>query len=63
VPIDEEHPLLVLEARKPAYGMAKEFAEKLTLLAARTDGFPVTIFRPPAFPHPGSCPISNPFEF
>jgi nucleoside-diphosphate-sugar epimerase len=35
VPIDEEHPLRVLEARKPAYGIAKEFAEKLTLLAAK----------------------------
>jgi len=45
VPIDEEHPLRVLEARKPAYGMAKEFAEKLTLLAARTDGPPATILR------------------
>jgi UDP-glucose 4-epimerase len=44
-PIDEEHPLRVLEARKPAYGMAKEFAEKLTLLAARTDGPPGTILR------------------
>jgi len=45
VPIDEEHPLLVLEARKPAYGMAKEFAEKLTLLTAKTEGLSVTIFR------------------
>lgn len=45
VPIDEDHPLNVLEARKPAYGMAKEFAEKLTLLAGRTEGLPVTIFR------------------
>ena len=45
VPIDEDHPLLVLEARKPAYGMAKEYAEKLTLLAAKTDGLPITIFR------------------
>ena len=45
VPIDEDHPLLVLEARKPAYGMAKEFAEKLTLLAGRMEGLPVTIFR------------------
>jgi len=44
-PIDEEHPLRVLEARKPAYGMAKEFAEKLTLLAARTDNLPATILR------------------
>jgi UDP-glucose 4-epimerase len=45
VPIDEDHPLRVLEARKPAYGIAKEFAEKLTLLAARTAHLPVTIFR------------------
>ncbi len=45
VPIDEDHPLRVLEARKPAYGMAKEFAEKLTLLSARTDGPPATILR------------------
>jgi UDP-glucose 4-epimerase len=45
VPIDEDHPLRVLEARKPAYGMAKEFAEKLTLLAARTHALPATILR------------------
>ncbi len=45
VPIDEDHPLRVLEARKPAYGMAKEFAEKLTLLKGRTEGLPVTIVR------------------
>lgn len=45
VPIGEDHPLRVLEARKPAYGMAKEFAEKLTLLAARTEGLPATIVR------------------
>lgn len=44
-PIDEGHPLRVLEARKPAYGLAKEFAEKLTLLAARTEGPPATILR------------------
>jgi len=44
VPIDEDHPLRVLEARKPAYGMAKEFAEKLTLLAGCT-GPPATILR------------------
>jgi UDP-glucose 4-epimerase len=44
-PIDEEHPLRVLEARKPAYGMAKEFAEKLTLLAALTEKLPSTILR------------------
>lgn len=45
VPIDEDHPLRVLEARKPAYGIAKEFAEKLTLLAARTQALPATILR------------------
>lgn len=45
VPIGEDHPLRALEARKPAYGMAKEFAEKLTLLAARTEGPPATILR------------------
>jgi len=45
VPIDEDHPLRVLEARKPAYGMAKEFAEKLTLWAARTQALPATILR------------------
>ncbi len=45
VPIDEDHPLRVLEARKPAYGVAKEFAEKLTLLAARAEGLPATILR------------------
>ncbi len=45
VPIDEEHPLRVLEARKPAYGAAKEFAEKLTLLAARAAGFPAAVVR------------------
>jgi UDP-glucose 4-epimerase len=45
VPIDEEHPLRVLEARKPAYGMAKEFAEKLSLLAVRRGGPPATIVR------------------
>jgi UDP-glucose 4-epimerase len=45
VPIDEDHPLRVLEARKPAYGMAKEFAEKLALLAARAEGLAVTILR------------------
>ncbi len=45
VPIDEDHPLRVLEARKPVYGMAKEFAEKLTLLAAQTQALPATILR------------------
>jgi UDP-glucose 4-epimerase len=45
LPIDENHPLRVLEARKPSYGLAKEFAEKLTLLSARTGGPPATILR------------------
>ncbi|MBI3013897.1 MAG: NAD(P)-dependent oxidoreductase [Candidatus Tectomicrobia bacterium] len=45
IPIDEDHPLRVLEARKPAYGVAKEFAEKLTLLAAKTHNIPATILR------------------
>jgi UDP-glucose 4-epimerase len=44
-PIDEEHPLRVLEARKPAYGMAKEFAEKLTLLAAQETAVSATVLR------------------
>jgi UDP-glucose 4-epimerase len=44
-PIDEEHPLRVLEARKPAYGIAKEFAEKLIFLAVRSEGVPATVFR------------------
>ncbi len=44
-PIDEDHPLRVLAARKPAYGVAKEFAEKLTLLAARTAGPPAAVLR------------------
>jgi UDP-glucose 4-epimerase len=44
VPIDEDHPLNVLAARKPAYGMAKEFAEKLTLLAGRA-GMSSTVLR------------------
>lgn len=45
VPIDEEHPLRVLEGRKPAYSVAKDFAEKLTLLAGMAGGLPVTILR------------------
>jgi nucleoside-diphosphate-sugar epimerase len=45
MPIDEDHPLRVLEARKPAYGLAKELAEKLTLLKARMEGLPATIVR------------------
>ena len=45
VPIDEEHPLRVLEARKPMYGMAREFAQNVTLWAARTQALPATILR------------------
>jgi nucleoside-diphosphate-sugar epimerase len=45
LPIDEDHPLRVLEARKPAYGLAKELAEKLTLLKARMESLPSTIVR------------------
>ncbi len=45
VPIDEDHPLLVLEARKPSYGVAKEFAEKLSLLASRAGGPAATVLR------------------
>jgi UDP-glucose 4-epimerase len=44
-PLDEDHPLRVLEARKPAYGMAKEFAEKLTLLAAQPGEMSATLLR------------------
>jgi len=43
-PIDEDHPLNVLAARKPAYGVAKEFAEKLTLLAGQA-GLSSTVLR------------------
>lgn len=45
MPIDEDHPLRVLEARRPSYGVAKEFAEKLTLLKARIEALPATIVR------------------
>jgi UDP-glucose 4-epimerase len=44
-PVDEEHPLNVLAARKPAYGVAKEFAEKLTLLAAQAGELSTTVLR------------------
>ena len=44
-PIQEDDPLRVLEARKPAYGMAKEFAERLTLLAARETDLATTVLR------------------
>lgn len=45
IPIGEDDPLRVLAARKPAYGMAKEYAEKLTLLASQDGGVPATILR------------------
>jgi UDP-glucose 4-epimerase len=44
-PLDEGHPLLVLAARKPAYALAKEFAEKLTLFGAATGGPPAAVLR------------------
>ena len=44
VPVDEDHPLNVLAARKPAYGVAKEFAEKLVLLAGQA-GMASTVVR------------------
>lgn len=43
--IDEGHPLDALEGRKPAYGLAKEFGEKLALLAGRSGGPPATVLR------------------
>jgi UDP-glucose 4-epimerase len=45
LPVGEDHPLRVLEARKPAYAIAKEAAEKLCLLAGRTGGPQATILR------------------
>ena len=45
VPIREDDPLRALEARKPSYGVAKEFAEKLALLATLSGGPPATILR------------------
>lgn len=44
-PIDEDHPLRVLAARKPAYGVAKEFAEKLAFLTAQGTGLSATVVR------------------
>jgi UDP-glucose 4-epimerase len=45
VPVAEDHPLRVLEARKPAYALAKQAAENLSLLAAASGGPPVTVLR------------------
>ena len=44
-PIDEGHPLVVEEARKPLYGIAKAAAEKLCLMYGKAKGFPVTVVR------------------
>jgi UDP-glucose 4-epimerase len=45
VPITEEGPCLVEEARKPFYAIAKFAAEKLALTYGKTKGLPVTVFR------------------
>jgi UDP-glucose 4-epimerase len=45
IPITEEAPCLVEEARKPFYGVAKLMAEKVSLAYFKTKGLPVTIFR------------------
>jgi UDP-glucose 4-epimerase len=45
IPITEEAPCLVEEARKPFYGVAKQMAEKVSLAYFKTKGLPVTIFR------------------
>lgn len=44
-PIDEIHPLLVEEARKPLYGIAKAAAEKLCLMYGSQRSLPATIIR------------------
>lgn len=44
-PIDEGHPLLVEEARKPLYGIAKAAAEKLCLMYGAGKGAPATVVR------------------
>ena len=45
VPITEESPCLVEEARKPFYAVAKQTAEKLALTYWKTKRLPVTVFR------------------
>ncbi len=45
LPVTEEAPCLVEDARKPFYGSAKLMAEKLALVFWKTQGLPVTIFR------------------
>jgi len=44
-PIDENHPLVVEEARKPLYGIAKQFTEKTCLMYMKQHGLPVTLIR------------------
>jgi UDP-glucose 4-epimerase len=44
-PIDEKHPLVVEEARKPLYGIAKQFAEKTCLMYMKAKELPITIIR------------------
>lgn len=44
-PIDEDHPLIVEEARKPLYGITKAAAEKLCLLYWKEKGLPSTVIR------------------
>ena len=44
-PIDEDHPLVVEEARKPLYGIAKAAAEKLCLMYSNEGKVPATILR------------------
>ena len=44
-PIDENHPLIVEEARKPLYGIAKAAAEKLCLMYWKERGLPATVIR------------------
>ena len=44
-PIDEDHPLIVEEARKPLYGITKAAAEKLCLLYWKERGLPSTVIR------------------
>ncbi len=45
MPVTEESPCLVEEARKPFYAVAKQTAEKLALTYWKTKELPVTVFR------------------
>ncbi len=44
-PLDEKHPLVVEEARKPLYGIAKAAAEKLCLMYWSQNDLPATVIR------------------